>query len=169
MGEAQRFALDETELIFPRQPWGTLIRLGYSGSLDGMAKPQLLAIHQYLVQVFIAGDNVRVEAHHGDCDGGDKEFHVIATVLGCRTIAHPPVNPAKRAWCKADEVRAPKDYLSRGRDIASETWELLAAPQSPEPDPHSRTWITAGYAAQMGHPVWIFLPDGSVREFGLAG
>jgi hypothetical protein len=163
------------ELLFPRQSWGVLIKLGYSGSRNGMTAPQLLAVYRHvarLIAAALASDprSPRVDAHHGDCTGGDAQFHVIATVLGCRTIAHPPVNPAKRAWCQADEIRAPRDYLPRDWDIASETWEFLAAPRSPEPDRHSGTWITAGYAAQMGHPVWIFLPDGSVRgawEFGL--
>jgi hypothetical protein len=161
-----------TELAFPRQPYGVLIRLGYSGSRNGMTKPQLGAVYRHVANILLVNGQYdpRVEAHHGDCAGGDYEFHVIATVLGCHTVAHPPSNPAKRAYCRADETWAPKDYLARDWDIASMTWELLAAPQSPEPDPHSGTWITAGYAAQMGHPVTIFLPGGSVRpayEFGL--
>jgi hypothetical protein len=168
-------APEVAELLFPRQPWGTLIELGHTGSRDGMTAPQMRAVVTHGARLFaaaLASDPrpPRVNAHHGDCTGGDYEFHVIATVLGCRTIAHPPSNPSRRAHCKADEIRAPKDYLVRDWDIAAETWELLAAPATMEPYLGSGTWTTAGYGVQMNHPVTVFLPDGSVHpayEFGL--
>ena len=160
-----------TEIMFPRQPWGVLIRLGYSGSRDGMTAPQMRAVFQRVSYILTSRDweDPLIVAQHGDCLGGDAQFHVIATVLGCRTVAHPPANPALRAWCKADEIRAPKGYLARDWDIASETGELLAAPKSPVPD-RSGTWTTIGYAVQMNHPVSIFLPDGTLKtasDFGL--
>jgi len=159
------------ELLFPRQPH-TLIRVGYTGSRDGMTTAQMRAVFRHLAGILTACDldNPLIEAHHGDCTGGDAQFHVIATVLGCRTVAHPPSSPARRAWCQADEIRAPKDYLARDWDIASETGSLLAAPKTPEPYRGSGTWTTAGYGVQMNHPVTVFLPDGSARpahEFGL--
>lgn len=141
------------------------IRIGYSGSQYGMTTPQMRAVYQYLCNVLVTRDwgAPVIEGHHGDCINGDAEFHVIAVVLGCRTVAHPPLNPAKRAWCKADEIRPPKDYLARDWDIANETGELLAAPKSPEPEPRSGTWTTIGYAVRLGRPVTVFAPDGSSR------
>jgi hypothetical protein len=142
-----------------------IIRTGYSGSRHGMAAPQMRAVYQYLCRVLTVNDweDPLIEGHHGDCLGGDKEFDTIVAVLGGRRIAHPPSDSSKRAWCKADEIRPPKGYLARDWDIANETGELLAAPRSPEPEPHSGTWITTGYAVQLGRPVTVFLPDGSVR------
>lgn len=142
-----------------------IIRIGYSGFRHGMTVPQMRGIHRYLGRVLIAsyGNDPLIEAHHGDCNGGDAEFHVIATVLGARTVAHPPLNSSKRAWCKADEIRPPQGYLRRDWEIANETGELHAAPKSPVPDPHSGTWITAMYAVQLGRPARIWLPDGTLR------
>jgi hypothetical protein len=142
----------------------TLIRLGWTATRDGMTREQMLSVYQYIVHAYFVPDpGVQVEAHHGDCRGGDAEFHVIATVLGCRTVVHPPENSRLRAWCKADEIRAPKGYLARDWDIASETAELLAAPKAWAPVAGSGTWTTTGYGVRLGRPVTVFLPDGSWR------
>lgn len=142
-----------------------IIRIGYSGSRKGMTTPQLRAVYSYLQHVLLVNDLDApvIEAHHGDCAGGDAQFHVIATVLGCRTVAHPPLNTRLRAWCPADEIRPPKDYLPRDWDIASETGELLATPATPGPVLRSGTWATIGYAVQLGRPAKVFAPgDGSL-------
>jgi hypothetical protein len=144
-----------------------IIRIGYSGSRRGMTTPQLRAAYSYLSHVLLVNDQYApvIEGHHGDCIGGDKEFDVIATVLGCRRVAHPPLNSSKRAWCPAEEIREPKDYLARDWDIARETGELLAAPYTTVPVPGSGTWATIGYAVQLGRPARVFMPhDGTMRD-----
>jgi hypothetical protein len=144
-----------------------IIRIGYSGSRKGMTTLQMRAVYRYLANIRLVNDQYgpEVEAHHGDCAGGDAQFHVIATVLGCRTVAHPPANSRLRAWCQADEIREPKDYLPRDWDIASETGELLAAPYTTVPVPRSGTWTTTGYAVQLGRPARVFMPhDGSLHD-----
>lgn len=142
-----------------------VIRIGYSGSRDGMTTPQMRAVYRYLCHVLTVNDweDPVIEGHHGDCLGGDKEFDTIVAVLGGRRIAHSPSDSSKRAWCKADEIRPPKGYLARDWDIANETGELLAAPGSPEPEPYSGTWITIAYAVQLCRPAKVFLPDGTQR------
>jgi hypothetical protein len=143
-----------------------LIKIGYSGSRRGMTTLQMRAVYRYLGHVLGVNDwdEPVIEGHHGDCIGGDAQFHVIATVLGCRTVSHPPANSSKRAWCRADEIRAPKDYLPRDWDIANETGELLAAPARITPDWHSGTWTTIGYAVQLGRPARVFAPDGQCYD-----
>ncbi len=144
-----------------------IIRIGYSGSRKGMTTPQMRALYSYLSRVLLVNDQYdpEIEGHHGDCVGGDKEFDVIATVLGCRRIAHPPLNTRLRAWCQADEIRKPKDYLPRDWDIASETGELLAAPYTTVPVPGSGTWATIGYAVELGRPAKVFMPhDGTLHS-----
>jgi hypothetical protein len=144
-----------------------IIKIGYSGSRRGMTTPQLRAAYQYLAHIKLVNDieDVTIEDHHGDCLGGDKEFDVIAAVTGCRRVTHPPLNARLRAWCLAEEIREPKDYLARDWDIASETGELLAAPYTPYPVPGSGTWTTIGYAVQLGRPARVIMPgDGSMRD-----
>lgn len=144
-----------------------IIRIGFTGTRDGMTAAQMTAVHDYLAYVRLASDwddIERYEFHHGDCTGSDAQGHVIATVLRFRTVAHPPVNGKLRAWCKADEIRPARDYLSRDWDITRDTGELIATPKdfSPRPRPGG-TWTTTGYAVQLGRPATVFLPDGSKR------
>jgi hypothetical protein len=140
----------------------TLIRVGFSGSREGMTAPQVQAVYRKLLGMNWAQvPDLRFEGHHGDCLGGDHEFHTLITALGWRTVAHPPVNSRLRAWCKADEIRPPKDYLARDWDIAEETGELLAAPKTAEPYRESGTWTTTGYGVRLARPVTVFLPDGT--------
>lgn len=153
----------------------TVLSLGYTGSRDGMTRAQMISVYWHISHLLLIHDNdpgeLTFNAHHGDCTGGDAEFHVIATVLGCHTVAHPPLNTVRRAWCKADEIRVPKDYLSRDWDLVNETHGLAAAPKSAAPDPHSGTWTTIKYALQLGRPVTVILPDGTTRpgsDFTLA-
>jgi hypothetical protein len=143
-----------------------IIRIGYSGSRHGMTKPQLLGIYWYIARVKLENDSedVTIEVHHGDCLGGDAQFHVIATVLGCRTVAHPPIDSRLRAGCQADEIRRPKPYLARDWDIVTDTGELLATPNTPVPYQNSGTWTTTGYAVQLRRPAKVFMPnDGAIR------
>src|SRR5438034_5874789 len=123
-----------------------IIRIGFTGTRDGMTAVQMRAVHDYLVYVRRVSDSEdieRYEFHHGDCIGSDAQGHVIATVLRYWTVAHPPLNTRFRAWCKAGEIREPKDYLARDWDIAQETGELIATPKdfSPRPRPGG-TWTT---------------------------
>jgi len=141
-----------------------IFRLGFTGPRTGMTSAQMRAVHSYLSYILLVHDQDEgfvLEVHHGDCIGSDFAFHVIATVLRCRTVAHPPSSPGKRAWCQADEIRPEKDYLLRDWDIAREADELLATPQAPHhPGGSSGTWTTIGYAAQLNRPVTLLLPDG---------
>lgn len=142
-----------------------LIRIGYSGSRLGMTVPQMQGIHWYLGGALAGNDwdDPRLEARHGDCIGGDAEFHVIARCLGAYVIIHPPLNSSRRAWCKADEVLPLKGYMERNWDIAAGSGELLAAPSTPVPEPHSGTWATIRDAVHLGRPARVFAPDGTVR------
>jgi hypothetical protein len=111
-----------------------------------------------------------VDAHHGDCKGGDAQFHVIATVLGCLTIAHPPSTSASRAYCKADIILDPKTFLKRDWDIvaaaakAGDDGRMISAPGNYTPRLRgSGTWTTIRYSVQQGVPNTIFFPDGTFK------
>lgn len=151
-----------------------VIRIGFTGTRDGMTAAQMTAVHDYLAHVLLVSDCEdieRYEFHHGDCAGSDAQGHVIATVLRFRTVAHPPVKAIHRAWCKADEILPARDYLSRDWDIARDTGELIATPKnfSPQSRPGG-TWTTTGYAVQLGHPANVCLPDGTWKPgYGFFG
>jgi hypothetical protein len=141
-----------------------IYHLGFTGSRDGMTSDQMRGVNNHLLHLFLVNDwaegGFQVTVHHGDCIGADAEFHVIAAVTGCRTVAHPPSDDSRRAFCKADEIRVPKAYLDRDRDITAASASLLAAPKTDYPLRRSGTWTTIGYALQAGLPVSVILPDG---------
>ncbi len=66
--------------------------------------------------------------HHGDAIGADTEAHDIAVALGCTIVIHPPTIERQRAFRSAAEIRAPRRYLDRNKDIVRDTKLLVAAP-----------------------------------------
>ncbi len=76
---------------------------------------------------------------------------------------HPPSNDRVRAWKGSPDIRAPKRYLTRNKDIVRETDILIAAPAEIEEQIRSGTWSTVRYARKLGKPVFVILPDGTVH------
>lgn len=75
---------------------------------------------------------------------------------------HPPINPAKRAWCTGDFTYPEKDYLDRNRDIVNCTDILITCPSGYTEKLRSGTWATIRYARKIGKTVVIIFPDGSI-------
>jgi hypothetical protein len=92
--------------------------------------------------------------------------HDSADECGYAVIIHPPTNHLKRAWCEAPKhmVKPEKAYLDRKRDIVRDTASLIAALAQPEEQLRSGTWSTVRFAKTVGKPVFLILPDGSVRR-----
>lgn len=143
------------------------VSIGFTGTRLGMTRPQMRAVTEYLGHALLVHDTAdpdTVAVHHGDCTGSDAQFHVMATVLSCWTVIHPPVLSQMRAFCEGDETRPPLNYLARDRAIVAESGELLATPDTAIWKPKSGTWTTIGYGVQAGHPVRVFLPDGTMAS-----
>lgn len=132
------------------------MRIGFTGTRQGMTGEQTRALREML--------SLHPDAvfHHGDCAGADEQAHDIAVSLGCSVVIHPPLDNKQRAFKSAPRTRAPKPYLGRNKAIVRETELLIAAPADAMEQHRSGTWPTVRYARQMGRPVRIILPDGSV-------
>ena len=98
--------------------------------------------------------------HHGDCIGADEEAHGLARAFGFRIVLHPPSDPRKRAYCEADATRTPVGYLVRNRRIVDECQLLVATPKLHAEEVRAGTWSTIRYAAKIGRPLIVILPDG---------
>jgi hypothetical protein len=133
------------------------MKLGYSGTGKGMSQRQMDAVEAFIVGV---GKKRLTEAHHGDCVGGDHEFHgLVMFRLAGLIYVHPPSDPKARAWCSNAVILPPKPYLDRNRDIVDATDCLLAAPEGPEwRFPRSGTWYTVRYARQQGKQIVVVYP-----------
>jgi len=97
--------------------------------------------------------------HHGDCIGADAEAHKIAIKAKIPVYIHPPINPAKRAFCKEYTQRYMHyDYLVRNKHIVDSCEILVACPKSPQEELRSGTWSTIRYARKTHKPVLIVSP-----------
>jgi hypothetical protein len=135
------------------------MKIGFTGTQYDMSAAQEFALQALLELRYSCN-----EFHHGDCIGSDAKAHVIAKALRYRPIIHPPIDPKKRAWCEAPacDIREPKPYLERNKDIVDETELLLATPAEATEQLRSGTWATIRYARALKRKIIIIRPDGSM-------
>ena len=123
--------------------------IGFTGTRSGMSEAQkagFIALLESLMPCVF---------HHGDCVGADEEAHLMARTLGISVVIHPPIKDDLRAFCDgASEVRAPKSYFARNRDIVNECSLLIATPYTDE-ETSGGTWYTINYARKVKKPVAI--------------
>lgn len=128
---------------------------GFTGTRDGMSKPQLIR-----VAAALAGPSLSF--HHGDCIGADDEAAELAYRLGHEVHGHPPINESKRAYSIYTHVWYPaKDYHPRNHDIVDASGLVIATPKDYSPTSNSGTWATIRYAIAQKRIVWVFFPDGA--------
>jgi len=134
-------------------------KIGFTGTRKGMTNKQK-EIFRHLLQFFEC-----TEFHHGSCVGADQEAGDIAKILGCKLVLHPPTNKDHMANCTGDEIREPKPYLVRDKDIVDETSLLIGTPHGfDEIMRGSGTWATIRYGRKVNTNVLIVFPDGLVKD-----
>jgi hypothetical protein len=133
-----------------------MVKIGFTGTRHGMDRDQIAALWELLPQHF--------EGHHGDCVGGDEEFHHICCTVADTIIVHPPKDPKLRAYCKGDLILPEKDYNERNQDIVDACDLIIAAPETMTPQPRSGTWQTIRFAQKKGNLWKIVFPHGTVVE-----
>lgn len=143
------------------------MKIGFTGTREGMSEAQRRTVYDLLLRLPVT------EAHHGDCVGADAQFHdVLLGGFGLSNvpiILHPPDVPTLRAFSLCvNEVRAPKPFLDRNRDIVDECDLLIAAPRHDAEEMRSGTWATVRYARQTGKPIRIVYADGEVEAEDVA-
>lgn len=128
--------------------------LGFTGTREGMSDRQKALFIDRLSSLCPG------EFHHGDDDGADREAHELVRlcVPRCIIVLHPPNNPFRRAFCKADREMQPKPYLARNKAIVFCCDELIAAPLTPTEELRSGTWATIRYARKAGKQVHLLIP-----------
>src|SRR5688572_10660246 len=132
------------------------MRVGFTGTRDGMTQAQKEQVHDLLVTLEATW------LHHGDCVGADAEAHAIARAHGCRIYLHPPADPKLRAFCDFDESSHPKPYLVRNRDIVYCASFLIGTPGR-RGKQTGGTWYTIGHADDQGRQLVIVYPSGKLE------
>ena len=135
------------------------MKIGFTGTQTGMTHMQKRVFERLLHQFGCT------EFHHGDCIGADSDAHKIARTLAVPWIViHPPTDPRKRAFCKANLVRPEKAYILRNHDIVNDTDTLIATPKEDTEQLRSGTWATIRYANKTGKRVIIIYPLGKIEN-----
>lgn len=138
------------------------MRVGFTGTRQGMSNDQVLQVHMLLGDLRGKG---ATQASHGMCVGADDQFHFMAKALGYFMIGCPGVTtdwtPAYRATMECDLVMPEKPYLARNRDIIRESDVLIATPKEQTEQTRSGTWATIRYAREAKKALVILYPDGS--------
>ena len=134
------------------------MKVGITGTRDGMNAYQRQLLQDYLEHL-ATESKLGAEFHHGDCNGVDVEAAAIAREHGFKIICHPPKTIEEQGHFGGDEVRNPKGYLERDRNIVDETDFLLVVPKQNKWQPKGGTWYTHDYAQKTRKPVIIFYPD----------
>jgi hypothetical protein len=128
---------------------------GFTGTRKGCTTQQKTIL--YLEMAFIG----MTKALHGDCIGADSDFHGIAKSFTEDIEIYPPLDPANRAFCKAEIIHDVAPYLERNKSIVDACDTLVACPETAEEVKRSGTWSTIRYALKQKKPVVIIEPDGS--------
>lgn len=142
--------------------------LGFTGTRHGMTLAQQQTvrrlIHGSALALAVGGGGL-TEVHHGDCIGADCQFHHIVRDVnpGIIVIVHPPTDHKLRAYCRGDEIRPVKPYLTRNADIVTASDHLIATPKSTSETSHGGTWWTIRHTRERGKPVTIVWPDGRIE------
>jgi hypothetical protein len=133
------------------------MRVGVTATRSGLTERQRQAIALALKGA--------TEGHHGDCVGGDAEFHQMCLDAGVPVIVHPPQNPKLRAFCQgAARVCEPLPYLVRNKCIVDAVDVMIGAPREAHEPPPARgqgTWSTIRYA--RCRPVTLRVVPGNGR------
>lgn len=139
------------------------MRLGFTGTQQGMTQNQKEVVEDLLVSILTAV----TEFHHGDCIGADEDAaNIVRTFCMDMTevVCHPPDEERKRCHFKSDVFRVKKPYIERNHDIVDETDMLIACPNGSSEVLRSGTWATIRYARKEGKPFVIIYPDGSMDD-----
>lgn len=130
------------------------MKIGVTGTREGANDRQLTAVIAYMESL-----GPGHELHHGDCQGVDVEVAAAARQLGWRIVCHPPALTEAQGHFGGDEIRRPKGYLERDRNIVDETELLIVVPKHDQWQPRGGTWYTHDYAVKKGKPLKIFYPN----------
>jgi hypothetical protein len=134
--------------------------LGFTGTRSGGTDAQMKGVRRLIGKLWPR------HVHHGDCIGGDAQFHRICRELHVpNIIVHPPSRTEYRAYCHGDVERKPKSYLRRNKDIVTESEWLIVCPRTADEQLRSGTWATYRYAKSLAKNIIVIDPDGKRHTY----
>ena len=120
------------------------MKLGFTGTREGMTPAQRVAFHRFLTGKIIT------EFHHGGCVGADQEAAGLVSVRHDAAIV--------------EHLGQPGTYFKRNREIVDVCDMLVGVSLTPHRLTSGGTWYTIDYAIKAGKPVHVIWPDGTSGE-----
>jgi hypothetical protein len=138
--------------------------LGFTGTRKGMTPEQ-----ERTVRDLIQGLSLQ-SAHHGACHGADRQFHRLVLERAMH-VGLWPSNDEQLAWARQAAGISNKVYvhqtfppLTRNRMVVERVVQMCATPSTMREKQRSGTWATIRYSRNIGRPVAICWPDGTVTH-----
>lgn len=146
------------------------MKIGFTGTQEGMTGAQKIKINELLYTLKQKTTLYEDEFHEGDCIGADAEATELAHLIGYVVVCHPPVLKRKRAFGYYDIMLPEKDYLVRNHDIVDASDVVIATPKEFKEELRSGTWATIRYAIckcikKKDKLLYIVYPDGTTSTF----
>lgn len=142
--------------------------IGVTATRKGLTKRQLASCWDLLGSLSLK------TLHHGDCIGGDAQFHRLAHFAKAkRIVIHPPSVDIYRAWCKQEtdetvvDILTPLPYLVRDKNIVRASEVMIGCPKGFKEEIRSGTWATLRFASKISKPRYIVYPDGTVLSYNI--
>ena len=144
------------------------MKLGFTATRKGCTSAQLKSAAEVLERLRPSLVN------QGCCLGGDAELTQLLVMKiadeslpECTVVGHPSTNKgmtSEVALTLCDEVHQPLPPLERNGNIVANSEALLACPETAEEVVRSGTWATIRKARKHGLPIYLILPDGTIRD-----
>lgn len=135
-------------------------KIGVTGTRSGMTNEQYFELRNFLNEC----DYRDLEFHHGDCIGVDEQAAKVAESVGARIVCHPPEKDELRAFFTSHEIREPKSYFARNRNIVDEVDLLIVIPYQETRQDRGGTWYTYDYAKKKDRKIMLITPKGVVTH-----
>lgn len=160
--------MDEAEgvqVLRSRHPDG--IAISFTGTREGMTKPQLEKVNYLLRDIW--RDGYYHAWHDGDCIGSDSEAHGLVEAIRkeygdikVSMIGHPATTHERyHANNKFDIYWPRKGPVDRDKDMVVQGDVLIGTPKGKEAV-RSGTWTTIRFARKLLVPLFIVWPDATV-------
>ena len=152
--------------------------IGFTGTREDMTAAQRESFKAVILAVHRGRD---ISFHHGACVGADEEAELLLSELSLteplsffsltRYPADVGANLRAKGALGASEfvasnttVKPDKPPLERNKDIVNASDIMIACPKEPLEVLRSGTWATIRYARKIQRPLYLILPDGTVKE-----
>lgn len=138
------------------------MRIGFTGSQDGMTEEQGRTLFDLLFDLFVGGS----EFNHGNCIGADEQAASLAQTIGYITVSFPGDIADKQSDFVSDRIAQPPKYpLKRNPDIVNASPHgMFATPDGYKEELRSGTWSTVRYVLGQHVPLTIIWPNGTRTE-----